>query len=434
MVTFLNALLSLSHIYLQLLVILELFKVRSTIWKPPIAVVCIYLPYLAICQVISTIYLQLAIYILLLVLAYMIVFRQSLLKSFFMGLGQMVLVACIEYIFQILLAMLHLDSNALVYQYQFLPLKCLIAGFTWLLWLAVRKLKLEIGSIYKNKRKRSQLIIIVYAIYLILYTYPNIVQYDMTFAQTRSMSMMEIYNLVIFFSFYLLNAAFIQALSKQQAIREQNETLTVSNELYQKSQEQTQGFRHDFTNILISIDSLAAAGDLIGIRAYLANLLRDIQNVRVTSAIGERMLQSPLLYGLLSSKQAYAERYRIHYEISVLDLPNLQYCEPVDFSRILGPLLDNALEAAATSKERYVSFSVKNRYGRNEITIVNSCDESVDLQKIRTFGTTTKENHSGIGLSQVDRIIAKYQAQGYDMKLQLHYNEETRRFIQQLTI
>ena len=80
------------------------------------------------------------------------------------------------------------------------------------------------------------------------------------------------------------------------------------------------------------------------------------------------------------------------------------------FSRILGVLLDNAIEAAENSKEKFVkiSFIRENINSRAIITIENSYDnKNINIDNIFKKGITSKEGHAGLGLWEVKRYVNK---------------------------
>ncbi len=81
-----------------------------------------------------------------------------------------------------------------------------------------------------------------------------------------------------------------------------------------------------------------------------------------------------------------------------------------EFARILGILLDNAIEAAEVSKEKiiHISFRYDSKNNRNLISIENSySNKEVDTENIFKKGISEKENHTGLGLWEVRKIISK---------------------------
>lgn len=81
-----------------------------------------------------------------------------------------------------------------------------------------------------------------------------------------------------------------------------------------------------------------------------------------------------------------------------------------EFSRIIGILLDNAIEAASESNEKIlnIEFRYESRSFRQAIIIENTySNKNIDLTTIFNKGVTGKENHTGLGLFKVRQIINK---------------------------
>ena len=81
-----------------------------------------------------------------------------------------------------------------------------------------------------------------------------------------------------------------------------------------------------------------------------------------------------------------------------------------DFSRMLGILIDNAIEAASETDEKIVKIMFRDSSNNRTqiIKIENSYkNKDVDKNKIFEKGVTGKENHSGMGLWEVKQIIKR---------------------------
>lgn len=93
----------------------------------------------------------------------------------------------------------------------------------------------------------------------------------------------------------------------------------------------------------------------------------------------------------------------------LLDLQSLKM-KIYEFARILGILLDNAIEASSECKEKVINITFRNdpRNNRQLITIENTYNnKNVDTEKIFEKGISEKENHTGLGLWEVRKIIKK---------------------------
>ena len=81
-----------------------------------------------------------------------------------------------------------------------------------------------------------------------------------------------------------------------------------------------------------------------------------------------------------------------------------------EFSRMLGILLDNAIEEAVKCEDKKVIVTFRDELKNNRclITIENTySNKNVDINQIFQKGISGKENHSGIGLWEVRNYLNK---------------------------
>jgi two-component system sensor histidine kinase AgrC len=169
-------------------------------------------------------------------------------------------------------------------------------------------------------------------------------------------------------------------------------------------------FKHDYNNVVQSIGGYVALKDLDGLCNYYKGLLQDCQRVNHMESISPLIINEPSVYGIMASKCQIAELKGIEFNIdSVFDYKKL--CMDVyPFCKVLGILLDNAIEAAEETRDKVVNVIVKENPRKNiqSITIENTYNnKSIDLNKIYEKGFSTKKRNSGIGLWEVKNIINK---------------------------
>lgn len=93
----------------------------------------------------------------------------------------------------------------------------------------------------------------------------------------------------------------------------------------------------------------------------------------------------------------------------LLDLTTLNM-KIYDFARILGILLDNAIEASKECDEKIINITFRTDTKNNKqlIIIENTYkNKDVDTKNIFEKGISGKQNHSGLGLWEVQNIIKK---------------------------
>ena len=217
-------------------------------------------------------------------------------------------------------------------------------------------------------------------------------------------------NLLLLIAFLILSThCFIHVLEltitrKDLAYAEEyNKSLKI---LYDK----VKGFKHDFDSIVSSLNGYIEQNDMNGLKQYFSEVKKDCKIADDLALINPRTINNPGIYSLLNNEYAKASALGINFELEFfLNLNELEI-NIYFFSRILGVLLDNAIEAAENSKEKFVkiSFIRENVNGRAVITIENSySNKNIDLANIFKKGITSKECHAGLGLWEVKRYVNK---------------------------
>ncbi|MBB1069866.1 GHKL domain-containing protein [Limosilactobacillus sp. RRLNB_1_1] len=78
----------------------------------------------------------------------------------------------------------------------------------------------------------------------------------------------------------------------------------------------------------------------------------------------------------------------------------------VKTARIIGILLDNAIEATSNQKRPYIQIALLRHDEENyELVVANSLEKTLDLNKAMKFEHSEKENHQGIGLSNITQLV-----------------------------
>ena len=208
-----------------------------------------------------------------------------------------------------------------------------------------------------------------------------------------------------------------------------------SAEEYNKSLEilydKVKGFKHDFDNIVSTLDGYIENNDMSGLKEYFNEVKKDCKITNNLSIINPRTINNPGIYSLLNNKYFKATNLGINFEFEYfLDLNKLDV-NLYQLSRILGILIDNAIEEAEKCNEKIVkiSFIRENRNSRAVITIQNTySNKDVNIEEIFKKGKSGKSNHSGIGLWEVRNYIKK------SKNLDLFTSKNDKFFIQELSI
>lgn len=208
-----------------------------------------------------------------------------------------------------------------------------------------------------------------------------------------------------------------------------------SSEAYNKTlhilHDNVRGFKHDFDNIITTIGGYIRTNDIDGLKNYYSQLESDCIKVNNLYLLNPDVINNPGIYNLLTSKYNVAVENGIKVNLSfLLDLDNLNM-KIYEFARILGILLDNAIEAASENDEKIlnISFRTDSKNNRNIILIENTYkDKNINIDEIFKKGISGKENHTGLGLWEIRQILSK------NNNVNLHTFKNDKLFSQQLEI
>ena len=190
-------------------------------------------------------------------------------------------------------------------------------------------------------------------------------------------------------------------------------------------------FKHDFDNIVTTIGGYIRTNDMEGLKKYYLQLEDDCQKVNNLYVLNPEIVNNDGIYNLIVKKYNEAEQKNVKVNISfLLDLNTLKM-KIYEFGRILGILLDNAIEASSECEEKIINLTFRNdtKNSRQLVKIENTySNKNVDTEKIFEKGISGKENHTGLGLWEVNKLLHK------NNNLALFTTKNDKYFSQQLEI
>lgn len=196
--------------------------------------------------------------------------------------------------------------------------------------------------------------------------------------------------------------------AKQEAIEKQQQE-TYLNQI-EANYNELRHFRHDYQNILISLQGYLLADDVDKSKKYIQETLNE-----TTSAIDLEhkafmnlpKLQVPGIRQLLFEKikQILVLKIAVSLEIdqAIVTLPGSQ----INLARIVGILMDNAIEATklAANPEIHIAI-IKYSEDAYEFDVENTLiDPVIDITELFQEGYSTKHDHSGLGLANVNKLV-----------------------------
>lgn len=218
-------------------------------------------------------------------------------------------------------------------------------------------------------------------------------------------------NILSLMSYFFISTFSMVKTMKLEKVEEDLEQEKLYNKTLQILHDNIRAFKHDFANIVSGIGGYVDTNDMEGLRKYYKQLLQDCKQVRNLGSLNPEVINSPSVYSVLANKYYRADSLGIKISLeSFIDFKNL-HMGIYEFTRILGILMDNAIEAASECDNKLINVVIRNdvKQHRQLLIIENTYKEKdINLDKISEKGYSTKPNNTGLGLWEVDRIIKKH--------------------------
>ncbi|MGN0483815.1 MAG: sensor histidine kinase [Lachnospiraceae bacterium] len=220
--------------------------------------------------------------------------------------------------------------------------------------------------------------------------------------------------------------------SRMRFEQEQQKALKAYTKQMEEMNEKLRSFKHDYTNILLSIYGYIQERDMDGLAEHFQ---KEILPTNTDLNQGSYRLsqlshiQDKGIKGVLSSKLMQAHADGIEVYIDILDDIRPVPMKTVDFTRVLGIFLDNAIEAALECDTKRIELNLIQNPHSMVLTLRNTFQNTgVSLAQMRKRGFSTKGESRGLGLANVQEILATYANVENMTEIQGDF------FVQQLTV
>lgn len=240
-----------------------------------------------------------------------------------------------------------------------------------------------------------------------------------------------IYNVIMSCLIVIINIYFFINKKIIKKIEEDKKYLEEKNKNLLEVTDNIRSFKHDFNNIIQAIDGYIYLDDMKSLERYFKTLMGECNHINVIDNINCKIIEDPAICGVLLDKFRIAEKNNIQMNIDLMI--NLKEVNQKSYivARILGILLDNAIEATKECEEKIVNFEAIKDIRENKliIKIENTYkNKDVDINKIFEKNYTTKEGNTGLGLWKIQDILKK------DNNLRLYTSKNEEMFKQRLEI
>ncbi|KRL61756.1 stxK domain protein [Lactobacillus psittaci DSM 15354] len=205
--------------------------------------------------------------------------------------------------------------------------------------------------------------------------------------------------------------------SQLKAQRQKQESKNLSQQIHvmslytdelEANYQQLRKFKHDYNNLLLGLnleDGQINKKYLQQVNKYSSedlskgySIFKDLGNLKL------KAVKSLILTKLIEARKAKIDVYfDARHPINDVNL------EEIILVRMLGILLDNAIEAISEAQEKKLIIAMKEYDNTLKVVIENSFNgKEINPDKIRKYGYTTKKGSHGLGLANIMDIIKEH--------------------------
>lgn len=337
-----------------------------------------------------------------------------------------VMMATSEILISLLLVLFGVNSVDIVNNYKYNLLANVLISILSILLFQIAFIKnLLIRIIYYFEKQRKKL---NYLMLFLIILYLLVSKNGLEFILKSNYYV----NIIFVITFLIIFNIVIKNESKYEQLKEKNKQMLNYVTKYEKIITAQGKANHEFKNQLMVIRGYAQMNSN-KIIDYIDEIVKD-SNKAGSSYLISQLNNFPDggIKGLLYYKLSIIEDEKIKYSINVekgvkSSLKSLNIGDYKNITKILGVLLDNAIDASKKSKHKKINISVIKDKKNIIFKIYNTYKGKVDIDKVGT-GYTTKGTGHGYGLRLVKDIIKE------EDLFNINYVLEDNYFVSSLTI
>lgn len=233
----------------------------------------------------------------------------------------------------------------------------------------------------------------------------------------------------------VLTMSMLQGLLKNEvdliAKRDEVETLKNYTATIENLLDEMQKSRHDYKNMILSMRDFVEEKRFDELQQYFGEEIlksETLEKISKNIYLSTKKIKQLPLKSLINAKLNEAMNGGIKVEITIFFEIDITSVPTLDLCRIIGNLLDNAVEAASLSDNKVISLVMLENDNQYSITLCNSFSGEIDMSKIWKKGYSSKGKNRGQGLPIVKKLI--------DSHPEILINTEIKNnlFVQDLTI
>ena len=359
-----------------------------------------------------------------------LIFKTSILKAITVEILPLIVIAIFEPIYvKVLTVTFNIQYVDISYTPIFRILFVFVMYLTiYILYRIFKHINFNI-KLLDNMDKKSKIILVINSAFGIISICTQL--YLFKFYSENMSYVFTIISLISLIAYFFISMYSLTKTTELQITEQNLEEAQLYNKSLKILHDNVRAFKHDFSNIVQAIGGYIGTNDMEGLKTYYSQLLGDCQKVNNLYTLSPEVINNPAIYSLLTSKYHKADELGIKINLEVFLNLNELNMKIYEFTRALGILMDNAIEAASECDEKIINVEIRKDFkvNRQLLIIENTYKEKdVDLDKIYEKGYSSKPNNTGLGLWEVRQIMKK------NNNLNLYTTKNDEFFNQQLEI
>lgn len=324
-------------------------------------------------------------------------------KVILYAFNMVIIMSVAEILSTLILVLLGINSQEIVNNSNYNLIANILISTLTIIIVNFPVIKNMIKKIINLFDKKSNLINYLYVFLLVLYLIVSKNGLELVLKSNYYVNILFVIGIVIIFVIIIKNE------SKYEQLKEENKQMYNHVTKYEKIITEQGKANHEFKNQLMVIRGYAQmkSDKLI---EYIDSITKDANKTHSSYLISQlNKFPEGGIKGLLYYKLSIMDEQKIKYELYVetgvkTKLNTLSVNMYKNITKILGVLLDNAIDASKKSKDKRIIVSVSKEKSNVIFNISNTYKGKLDLDKIGT-GFTTKGFGHGYGLRLVNDIM-----------------------------
>ena len=358
------------------------------------------------------------------------IFKTTILKSILSEIIPIVIGTIIETIILRFCYIAFGISNEIAYSVPIYRILFLFINYlNWFILYKICKNKNINITILDTMDKRTKILLILNSVFMIISF--ALQSFLVSFYIDNLPIYVTAISLIVLLGYYIISFYSLIKTTKLQMTEQILEQTNQYNKTLTILHDNIRCFKHDYNNMITTLGGYILSEDNEGLKKYYNELLQDCSRVKSLSALSPEVINNPAIYSLLTNKYHQASELGIDMNIeSFIDFHKINM-KVYEFTKILGILLDNAIEAAKDCQEKTINIIIRNDFKvKRQLVIVENTykDKNVDTEKIYEKGFTSKPNNTGLGLWETRQILKR------NNNLNLFTSKNNEFFKQQLEI